>query len=69
MAQRKAFLLRLPPDVLDFPEPLDEEAPTEKAPAVPEPAAAPAASAGESVDKKSMSVADMVAWCREHDGK
>jgi hypothetical protein len=46
--------------------PAEEEAPSEEAVA---PAAAAPAKTTEKIDKSKMSIADMIAWCRQHDAK
>ena len=52
------------------PAPVEEEAPTGELASASGDAPAPAKkSSGEKVDKKSMSIDQMIAWCREHDAK
>jgi hypothetical protein len=51
------------------PEPVEEESPAEVAAAEPVSAALAKKSSGEKIDKKSMSLDQMIAWCREHDTK
>jgi hypothetical protein len=45
-----------------------ETEPVAVAAAKPAPAAAPAKTT-EKIDKSKMSIADMIAWCRQHDAK